>query len=128
MDLFSKSVVFHLPKFHSDHRPILPSTEDNLSGNRTRPFRFLNAWVTDASFANIVKDCWRNNLQVEIALKEFVGKIAMWIKDSFGFIKTKKRKITSCILGVQKALGLSNSQHLIELESTLVAELETILT
>lgn len=47
-DMFPQSVVLHLPKFHSDHRPILLKLEESMLGPRQKPFRFLNAWVTDS--------------------------------------------------------------------------------
>ncbi|KAL9447407.1 hypothetical protein AB3S75_014969 [Citrus x aurantiifolia] len=48
--IFSDSIVLHLPKLSSDHRPILVRSNRLSSRNlNSRPFRFQVAWLTNES-------------------------------------------------------------------------------
>lgn len=54
-DLFPITDVFHLPRVSSDHCPILISYGIQQE-NHMKYFRFLNFWVEQADFINVVKD------------------------------------------------------------------------
>ncbi|XP_024041873.1 uncharacterized protein LOC127898857 [Citrus sinensis] len=56
---YMNNSVIHLPKIASDHRPVLVRFERDMAGHqRTRPFRFLAAWLTHEHFNNFVKRMW----------------------------------------------------------------------
>ena len=48
---FRSSKVIHLPKTHSDHCPILVSTDDSMHGTSSNfPFRCKEAWIYHPDF------------------------------------------------------------------------------
>ncbi|XP_028765312.1 uncharacterized protein LOC114723285 [Neltuma alba] len=56
---FTNDTITHLPKYKSDHCPILlkPSQVD-VARHMNRPFRFLASWVMHAEFSEFVKTHW----------------------------------------------------------------------
>ncbi|XP_060168986.1 uncharacterized protein LOC132599797 [Lycium barbarum] len=57
-DLFANSEVIHLPRVSSDHCPLL-ITCGNGQENYIKYFKFLNFWVDQPDFLDIVKDNWK---------------------------------------------------------------------
>nr|WMB96902.1 reverse transcriptase [Solanum melongena]WMB97092.1 reverse transcriptase [Solanum aethiopicum] len=58
---FPEGKVFTLPRFCSDHNPIMFSSHDNHIPNKeARPFCFEAAWLTHDGFDRsiIFKECW----------------------------------------------------------------------
>ncbi|XP_030958722.1 uncharacterized protein LOC115980633 [Quercus lobata] len=98
--LYPEVKVSHLPRFHSDHCPVLMET---CPGRAVR----LNR---DRNFAE----------SIEVFAKE----ATIWNRDHFGNIHQKKRRILARIYGAQKALSISPSSSLISLESHLQKDLE----
>lgn len=55
--LFPEAFVQHLPRFKSDHYPIIIQLFSNTSLNRLAcPFRFQAMWLQHADFSNFVTD------------------------------------------------------------------------
>ena len=126
---FMEASVLHLPKLHSDHRPILVRFGRSLKKmNVVRPFRFLAAWLTDQSFQSLVAKEWCNSKGYTRAAHDFVDKVSVWNKENFGNIFKRKRNLLARLNGIQHALEKFDSNRLLELESKLKTELETILS
>ena len=59
---FPQAVVEHLPLEESDHCPIVIKSEGATKTSK-HPFRFLQAWVSDASSRQVVDSAW--NMEVK---------------------------------------------------------------
>ncbi|XP_028802558.1 uncharacterized protein LOC114757640 [Neltuma alba] len=61
---FPNSSVMHLPKFKSDHTPLLLRTLEKVNDRRSRSniFRFFAPWVTHEEFSKFVKGAWNTSL------------------------------------------------------------------
>ncbi|KAL4386403.1 hypothetical protein GQ457_09G026060 [Hibiscus cannabinus] len=55
---FPHSYVCHLEKNGSDHRPLLLCSEEMMSEDRPRPFRYIMAWQEHPSFQEFLKSVW----------------------------------------------------------------------
>lgn len=49
---FPKAAVINLPKFTSDHNPIILNSNGFKEPFKQRPFRFMHMWLRDMSRAN----------------------------------------------------------------------------
>ncbi|KAH1065076.1 hypothetical protein J1N35_030063 [Gossypium stocksii] len=99
ISFFPNTLVYHLPRIKSDHRPIFIKTNLELSFSKGKPFRFLVGWTKDANFKELVFDKWRS----------------------------QKRKLLRSLGNIQKAMDWSSSSRLAEVEIEIYDELETIL-
>lgn len=60
---FDEAVVFHLPHYKSDHRPLLIKIKKVPNHNRKRrPLRFMVAWLTHTEFGRFLRNSWKPNL------------------------------------------------------------------
>ncbi|KAG8480634.1 hypothetical protein CXB51_025228 [Gossypium anomalum] len=59
--LFPNSLVTHLPRLKSDHRPLKLSLKPVLHSSQGRPFRFLASWVEHSTFSDFVKKNWKDS-------------------------------------------------------------------
>lgn len=60
---FPNAYTKHMPRYLSDHAPILlffhPTHRGNFDNNlHSTPFRFKNCWLTNPTLAHIVKQAW----------------------------------------------------------------------
>ncbi|MBA0645253.1 hypothetical protein Goklo_013374, partial [Gossypium klotzschianum] len=79
-ELFAPNcVVCHLHRLKFDHRPILVSL-CVLQGRSHRPFRCLANWIMHAEFNDLVKGCWKNNIEVTENLDNFQKVVQDWNK------------------------------------------------
>ncbi|KAA3467540.1 reverse transcriptase [Gossypium australe] len=97
---FPHTLVYHLPRIKSDHRPILIKTNPELSLPRGRPFCFLAGWTKHANFKELVR---------------------LW------FLGTHKRDLLKSLGIIQKAMDQSYSRRLATLEMEVRDELESVL-
>lgn len=62
IDLNNEAFIRHLPKFKSDHVPVLIDFNlINLAENNRKPFRFLAAWLLHDGFKHLLMDSWITN-------------------------------------------------------------------
>ncbi|XP_057452127.1 uncharacterized protein LOC130743933 [Lotus japonicus] len=88
------TVVHHLPRYKSDHNPILLTCgvrRNRQEMGRAKIFRFEEMWLQEGQeCAEIVTETWcrlRNDLPTKIA--EVGGALKCWGKDKFGDIPRK---------------------------------------
>ncbi|XP_055960701.1 uncharacterized protein LOC126667366 [Mercurialis annua] len=121
------AVTHHLPRIHSDHRPILIKLNTHrLDVVNNKPFRFLASWLTHKDFVNVVKNSWNNQQSLNDNIHLFTEKIKGWNVDVFGNIFKQKRILLARINGIQRYLENRPSNYLTELENNLKAELDEI--
>lgn len=65
MDIFPSRYVRHLPRYKSDHSPIVFDFTDNKEVNsesrRPRRFRLEHMWIQHPGFEKALKDSWNNS-------------------------------------------------------------------
>ncbi|KAA3466349.1 reverse transcriptase [Gossypium australe] len=101
---FPHSLVYHLPRIKSDHRPILLKTNPKLNVPRGRPFRFLAGWTEHANFKDLVSNRWRYSGNMADSLSEFTSHVKDWNKSIYGYIGTRKRQLLKSLETIQKAM------------------------
>ena len=125
--LYPEAKVSHLPRFHSDHCPVLMEACPGRVVRLNRPFRFHEFWLSDLSFPNIVSHAWSRDRNLAESIEVFAKEATIWNRDHFGNIHQKKRRIVARIYGAQKALSIRPSSSLISLENQLQKDLEVVL-
>lgn len=59
--MFPEASVFHFPRTHSDHHPILLCTGGFSLTLVHKPFHFEAAWMTHEDFKGVVAGAWSAN-------------------------------------------------------------------
>ncbi|XP_017613545.1 uncharacterized protein LOC108458650 [Gossypium arboreum] len=77
---FPNSLVTHLPKIKSDHRPLLLFSNPEVYLPKGRPFHFLAGWVEHPNFGNFVKDKWAYSGDMSNSLSMFTRDLKNWNK------------------------------------------------
>ncbi|KAK5786661.1 hypothetical protein PVK06_041299 [Gossypium arboreum] len=88
---FSQTLVYHLPRIKSDHRPILLKTNPELNTSKGRPFRFLRGWTKHANFKDLIVKKWRFSGNMADSLSEFTSHVKDWNRFVYDFIGTRKK-------------------------------------
>lgn len=92
--IFPEGIVFHIPPFKPDHRPILIQfAYEKRDNKRRRPFRFLVAWVTHEDFDNFMRCNWKSRSSWNKQLQDFKLEFEKWNRETFGNIFTRKKKL-----------------------------------
>lgn len=115
----------HLPRINSDHSPLLISLEDNKK--HKNDFLFQAAWLSHPYFQDLNVNNWKNNQSAVDNVKETAAVLRDWIKNTFGNIFNRKRKLSARLVGIQKAMTANNHRGLIKLEHKIRKELEAVL-
>ncbi|KAL4319829.1 hypothetical protein GQ457_18G007350 [Hibiscus cannabinus] len=127
LDVYVDSVVFHLQKLGSDHRPILLNTGGQRMNNFSRPFRYLVAWNEHTDFSRFIGDLWDDSKSMVENIHNFHIKSRTWNNDVFGHIGKRKTLLLARIRGIEKFLERSDSLFLSNLEVELKKELDIVL-
>ncbi|KAL8159386.1 hypothetical protein V2J09_000923 [Rumex salicifolius] len=100
-----KAYVYHLPKFSSDHTPLLLCMKPVRACNsRRRPFRFKVAWLTHPDFHPLTENNWLWNSLATRALTNLKQKLSRWNKETFRNIHKRKCLISQELEKVQRKL------------------------
>ncbi|KAA3460632.1 Retrovirus-related Pol polyprotein LINE-1 [Gossypium australe] len=127
MATFPQSLVHHLTRIKSDHRPLLLITKPDILTPKGRPFRFLAGWTKHNNFSNFVKDKWEFKDNMTDSLINFTSLVKDWNRDVYGFLGNRKRSLMRSLNNIQKALEISTSNHLIKKEEEIRDVLENVL-
>ncbi|KAL0005366.1 hypothetical protein SO802_012927 [Lithocarpus litseifolius] len=120
--LYPEASIEHLVRVNSDHCPILLNLEKPLGLGLVRPFRFQPGWLSHPGFPSIVRNAWRDNQDLDIAVTSFTASARRWNKEVFGNLFGRRKRIEARLKGVQKALAERPSESLLELDRTLRLE------
>ncbi|XP_028776836.1 uncharacterized protein LOC114733531 [Neltuma alba] len=102
---YTEAKVIHLPKYHSDHSPLLLKmavVQNNSRG--MRPFRFFAPWVTHEGFSEFVSSSWGTNLEWNQAVEDFTVKVVQWSKQTFGHIGFQKSQLSKKLHDLERQL------------------------
>ena len=117
--LYPEAQVTHLTRRHFDHCPIVLDSNPRRSMQRPRPFVFQSFWLSDTSFPGVVPSCWQAGSSLAKAIENFAKKTTTWNKTHFENVFAKKRRILARLNGVQRAITISPTSFLLQLESNL---------
>ncbi|KAK8683136.1 hypothetical protein V6N13_039203 [Hibiscus sabdariffa] len=126
-ETYPESMVHHLFRMKSDHRPIMLSVGDSDNVSRPKQFRYFSGWLSHDDFPHMVQDNWHLSENIVDTVKNFAKAATVWNDTVFGYIGTKKRMLMARLRGIQKALCISRNHFLISLENSLLLKLETVL-
>ncbi|GLT77972.1 hypothetical protein SLA2020_495240 [Shorea laevis] len=125
---FSEASVFHLPRVHSDHCPLLLDLDPSKHAFGKRPFKLEKFWVDHPEFQALVQECWgvvdQNTTQ---CLDVMMKKAKLWSRATFGNLFKRKKKIMARLEGIHRFLSINHSSFLTTLEKELANEYSEIL-
>nr|XP_016449536.1 PREDICTED: uncharacterized protein LOC107774498 [Nicotiana tabacum] len=107
--------VSHLSKIGSDHCPMLLKC-DTASLTIKKSFRFLNFWVQQASFKDLVKENWKADFAANPfvtfnhKLKKLKKALSTWSKATYGDIFQKIASLEEVVLVHERQFELSPTQ------------------
>ena len=97
-NLFPSWEVAHLPRYRSDHAPLLLKTGINDQYRRNNKlFRFEAMWLSRDECATVVEEAWRSSGgdDVSTRLARVSNKLACWASQIFGDLKKRKKNALS---------------------------------
>ncbi|GMJ00023.1 hypothetical protein HRI_003671500 [Hibiscus trionum] len=127
MEYFPNSIVRHLDRIGSDHRPILLCMDLHGLPQVAKPFRFVQSWQASAEFTPFLEKSWDKLLSLDENISNLQQKLPHWQADCIGSLGKRKRRILARLKGIDKALGHRYSRSLSEPEKVLKGELDDIL-
>ncbi|XP_039015149.1 uncharacterized protein LOC120145366 [Hibiscus syriacus] len=127
LDAYPDTLVYHLLRMKSDHRPLLLSIGKNSNKRHQSQFRYFVGWTLHKDFHKLVLDNWDSSLLITQAISKFSSAAKIWNQHSFGQLSHRKRNIMGRLRGIQRYLDKKHSAYLLQLETKLQAELELIL-
>lgn len=81
---FPEALVYHLPRTHSDHHPLLLNHLRATSPQRFRGFYFLEAWLQHGDFRRAVETHWDpGGLTLQTIMENFKQGIMRWNQQHF---------------------------------------------
>ena len=110
--LFPKGHSLTLPRFHSNHHPLIMSTEGWECHSVLKQFMFQPMWQTHPLFHQLVTTCWFSHEPQVMGLGNFKanflkkihhlqGCLADWNTNVFGQVNQNKKRIHARLLGTQ---------------------------
>lgn len=94
-DLFPSWEVLHLPRYRSDHAPLLLKTGINDSFQRgQKMFKFEAMWLSQEECGKVVEEAWSGSCGETIArrLECVSSDLSCWATKKFGDLKKRKKK------------------------------------
>lgn len=111
-DIFPNVQVTHLPRYKSDHAPIVINCagmeNDETRVRRSPRFRFEHIWLHHPQFQNILKQQWQDTWGCDNLvgqLKRCNEGLSRWASHEFGNIRKMKKEL------YEKLVELQKSQH-----------------
>ena len=83
-------------------------------------------WLSHPTFPEVVRDAWSSTTYLSNAISSFTNKTRIWNMDRFGNIFHKKKRICTRLNEIQTALANNLNSFLINLEKSLLTELEIV--
>ena len=105
--LYPDAKITYLPRYHSDHCPILLEMQPGLSGGKKRPFRFQTCWLLDPTFPNVVSQAWGGANNLVEAVDSFTRNVMVWNKNQFRNIFIRKKILMARINGIQRTIAIN---------------------
>lgn len=120
MENFPAAAVFQLLREEYDHSPILVTTVRS-EGRRNRPFRFIEAWISNDSSKVLIKEVWNSDYKggmhghrLNRSLRATTIALQKWNREVFGFANIKVKdleKELEELQGIDSNRGWHNQIH-----------------
>lgn len=118
---FPNSRVLHLPPLHSDHAPILTTTESTTSP--TKSFRFENAWLLYGSFLPTVERHWQS-FPTSLPLHHKLSSTSICMKTwAQKYFRTWKHDLKKASANLQRCLQLPPSTYRLKQATSIRAQI-----
>ncbi|GKV30099.1 hypothetical protein SLEP1_g38957 [Rubroshorea leprosula] len=125
---FPQATVFHLPRVHSDHNPILLYLNPSRLAIGKQPFRLEKFWIDHPEFQSLGQGVWQSSkLSTSQCISNMMSRAESWSKATFGNLFKRKKKILARLEGIYKYLSLRHNVFLSCLEKDLALEYADIL-
>ncbi|GKV02365.1 hypothetical protein SLEP1_g14812 [Rubroshorea leprosula] len=125
---FPEANLYYLPRFNSDHHPIMLDLCPNLSRMGPRPFRMEKFWLDHHDFSQVISPIWSvTNTNSTESLAPIVAASKQWSKAVFRNIFEDKKSIIKRLNGIYRSPAFPHSSFLVHLERQLSKEYENIL-
>ncbi|GLT73561.1 hypothetical protein SLA2020_454110 [Shorea laevis] len=125
---FPEASLFHLPRTHSDHCPILLELNSLCPRLGRPPPKLEKFWIDHPDFQDIIHQVWVDtNFNTAKCLDLTMSRAKAWSQATFGNIFKKKKKLLNRIEGIQKSPAYNFSSFLWSLERDLLREYNDIL-
>ena len=103
-DLFPSWEVVHLPRYRSDHAPLLLKTGINDHFRRgNKLFKFEAMWLSQDECGTVVQEAWRASGGDDVLsrLEAVSNKLSSWASKAFGNLKKRKKDALSRLDALQ---------------------------
>ncbi|XP_075083424.1 uncharacterized protein LOC142167164 [Nicotiana tabacum] len=124
---FPEAFVTHLARTHSDYCPLLVKLNNNTQVVNVKPFWFESMWCSHPTFHTLIRDSFPTHSTLIPSSLRFKNNVINWNKHNFNNIFHKKKRLLARIAGIQKSPNYQFSHFLLNLENTLIEELDSIL-
>ncbi|CAN1129383.1 Putative ribonuclease H protein At1g65750 [Linum perenne] len=121
------SSVLHLTKIKSDHRPILLCPHVQVYSPNSKPFRFLAAWLSHASFKHVLSNKWLAGSDLPHALLRLTDDLNLWNKTVFVNIFKRKKRLETKLKQAEAWTTANPSALNRHKENTIRTNLELVL-
>ena len=104
-NLFPSWEVVHLPRYRSDHSPLLLKTGINDQFRRgNKLFKFEAMWLSKDECATVVQEAWSesNGDDVTTRLELVSNKLSSWASMAFGNLKKRKKRALARLDALQQ--------------------------
>lgn len=109
-NLFSNCAVRHLPRYKSDHSPLLITFTDTMSDPSTRKnirgFRMEHMWQHHPKFNEVLKSAWASTGMGDNIMEKMQkcgASLMSWANREFGSVKKKKKELYGRLHELQQA-------------------------
>ncbi|KAL8161277.1 hypothetical protein V2J09_012766 [Rumex salicifolius] len=123
-----EAVVHYLPRFCSDHNPLLIQFKGRPSGDPCRrPFRFQAAWISHPRFHDFLTDKWKSREDLPVALETLKHDLCSWNKRVFGDVHERKNSLMQQMDDLQRRLARAPTDAALLLNRKIQEELDLTL-
>ena len=128
-DLFPSWEVIHLPRYRSDHAPLLLKTGTNDNFRRgNKMFKFEARWLARDDCGKVVEDAWgASGGESIVARLELVSQnLSSWAAQVFGNLKRKKKRALARLNDLQQKPPDANILELCNAEAAALDEIHRL--
>ncbi|GKV18359.1 hypothetical protein SLEP1_g28755 [Rubroshorea leprosula] len=113
---FPEATVYHLPRVHSDHNPVLLNLDLGHPLIGKHPFRMEKFWVDHPKFQCLVRDTWNFADATTVqCVSSTMQKAKVWSRVTFGNLFKRKKEILARLDGIHRFLSSQHSNFLTNL-------------
>ncbi|CAN1189286.1 hypothetical protein LINPERHAP2_LOCUS39809 [Linum perenne] len=124
---FPESSVVHLHRLKSDHHPILLRTVNQVLSFNNKPFRFLSAWLTHASYDRVNGKNWLAGSGFPSASDSLSSTLKKWNINVFENIFKRKKRLIDELKGAEITVSNYPSSTNIDVENLIRSKIELVL-